>query len=170
MHQSTKLVPGMRFGMLTVSRYDHTGKSRDYAKNWICTCDCGAEMRVNPCDLLKYGVKSCQRCAVCVRKIKHNQSKTRLYAIWDAMINRCKSPKHKAYHRYGGRGIKVCDEWQDFTVFRQWALQNGYDENAPRGTCTIDRTDNDGNYCPENCRWVDFKIQANNKCNSKHRQ
>ena len=163
---SDKLAPGMQFGKLTVDRYEGKNKNHGYSKNWVCKCECGTEVRVDPCALIKYGKKSCAKCANAantVRKFKHHGTGTRLYAVWDAMINRCKSPKHKEYHRYGGRGIRVCDEWQNFETFRFWALENGYDENAPRGMCTIDRINNDGNYTPDNCRWVDMKTQANNK-------
>lgn len=158
----------MRFGMLVVDRYEGLNRSKGYSRNWVCKCDCGAEIRTDPCYLLKKGMKSCSKCANTIRKIKHGASGTRLYTIWDAMINRCEKPRNRAYHRYGGRGIKVCDEWKDFDTFKDWALQNGYDENAQRGICTIDRIDNDGNYCPENCRWVDMKVQSNNKSTSKH--
>ena len=82
---------------------------------------------------------------------------------------RCYNENSTAYKHYGGRGITICDEWKnDFQAFHDWAMQNGYDENAIRGDCTIDRIDVDGNYCPENCRWVDMKVQANNKRKKKY--
>lgn len=82
------------------------------------------------------------------------------------MIGRCFISSNSSYERYGARGIKVCDEWKyDFDAFRKWAYENGYDENALRGECTIDRIDNNGNYCPENCRFVSTKIQSLNKRN-----
>lgn len=80
------------------------------------------------------------------------------------MKKRCSNSKCKSYKNYGARGISVCEEWdKDYSSFRKWAYENGYDENAPKFKCTIDRIDNDGNYCPENCRWVDMKIQNSNK-------
>lgn len=91
----------------------------------------------------------------------HNNSRTRLYKIWDGMKERCYRPKHPHYKDYGGRGIKVCDEWigeQGFYCFKEWAMSNGYSENL-----TLDRIDNDGNYEPSNCRWVTVKEQMNNK-------
>lgn len=92
------------------------------------------------------------------------KSQERLYAIYNAMRGRCLNPKSKVYNRYGGRGITVCEEWlNDYYSFKQWAYSNGYDENAPRGKCTLDRIDNDGNYEPNNCRWVDMKVQNNNQ-------
>lgn len=79
---------------------------------------------------------------------------------------RCNNESNKSYKNYGGRGIIVCDEWNDkggYKRFREWAYDNGYDENAPYGKCTLDRIDVNGNYCPENCRWVDAKTQGYNK-------
>lgn len=99
------------------------------------------------------------------RKIqKHGCSYERLYPIYRSMLERCNNINDKSYFRYGGRGIKVCDEWaEDYLAFRTWAFNNGYDENAPRGQCTIDRIDCDGNYEPSNCRWVDMKTQIHNQ-------
>jgi hypothetical protein len=94
---------------------------------------------------------------------KHKQSKTRLYRILKGMKQRCCNINDKRYHRYGGRGISVCEEWRNsFTSFRDWALNNGY-----RDDLSIDRINNDGNYCPENCRWATPKEQANNTSKNK---
>lgn len=82
------------------------------------------------------------------------------------MLQRCENQNSKAF-KDGGRGIKVCQEWHKIENFYKWAYNNGYDENAERGECTIDRIDVNGNYEPSNCRWVDMKTQANNKRNTK---
>lgn len=91
----------------------------------------------------------------------HGGARTRLYAIYKDMRLRCTSPKRKRYKHYGGRGITVCQEWSRFENFREWALANGYASDL-----TLDRRDNDGNYCPENCRWTTRSVQDNNKQNS----
>lgn len=89
------------------------------------------------------------------RKIKHGMYKTRLYNIWRNMKSRCNTPSASKYYLYGGRGIKVCDEWKnDFMSFYNWAMTNGY-----RDDLTIDRINPDGNYEPNNCRWATYKEQ-----------
>lgn len=86
-------------------------------------------------------------------------SGTRLYHVWINMIQRCENKNFTHYHRYGGRGISICKEWrEDVTVFRDWSLANGYADNLE-----LDRRDNDGNYCPDNCRWVTRSVNSKNK-------
>ena len=94
---------------------------------------------------------------------KHGMSGTSLYRAYMAMMKRCYREKDQRYNRYGARGITVCGEWRnDKTKFFEWALSNGYSEGL-----SLDRIDNDGNYCPENCRWVNSIIQANNRSTNK---
>lgn len=95
--------------------------------------------------------------------LKHGMCYTRLYKLWDAMKGRCYRKGAGNYLKYGGRGITVCDEWRyNFLSFRDWSLENGYDD-----TLSLDRIDVNGNYEPSNCRWVTMKDQQNNKRNTK---
>ena len=91
----------------------------------------------------------------------HGMSKTRLYKIWAGIISRCSCPSSTSWSRYGGKGIKVCEEWKCFEPFAEWALSNGYTDNL-----TIDRIDPTKDYCPENCRWASVYEQNNNTKNT----
>lgn len=82
----------------------------------------------------------------------------RLYGIWSGMRSRCRNPNRPKYTIYGGRGIKICDEWESFANFYQWAMANGY-----RDDLSIDRIDNNGDYCPSNCRWATAQQQCRNR-------
>lgn len=146
---------GKRFGRLLVIDFDHmspNGKSY-----WLCECDCGNKTLVNRTHLLDGHVASCG-CWNVDSHTTHGMAYTSLHNVWTGMKQRCTNEKHNAYHRYGGRGIYVCDDWKTFENFRDWALTNGYDP-----TLTIDRKDNSRGYYPENCRWVDNVTQQNNR-------
>lgn len=94
----------------------------------------------------------------------HGESYTRVHRIWDNMKGRCYNKNSTDYPRYGGRGITVCDEWKnDYQAFSKWARISGY-----RDDLTLDRIENNVGYCPENCRWVSRKKQANNTRNCKY--
>ena len=155
---------GQRFGRLIV--IERAGSDKQKRATWKCSCDCGQVSIVSSGNLLKGITRSCgciKREALIERSTTHQKRSSRLYITWQNMKKRCCNPIVHNYHRYGGRGITVCDEWRnDFGKFYEWAIANGYDENAPYGQCTIDRIDNDKGYSPDNCRWVDMKVQNNN--------
>ena len=155
-----KDITNQKFGKLTViKRGENTPKG---LATWICQCDCGNIVNVRGSDLRKGHTKSCgcaSRNFFAKVIFKHGFCGTRLHKIWWNIQDRCYNPKVPNYYLYGGRGVKMCQEWlDDFLDFRNWAMANGYDD-----TLTIDRIDVNGNYEPSNCRWITYKAQNRNK-------
>lgn len=152
----------MQFGNLKVlSRAPmHKTPSGQSVTKWVCVCICGKCIEVTAQNLKNGHTRSCG-CAYKQNNLKHGEciggNVSRLYNIWAGVKARCYSKKNPKYKYYGGRGISICDEWHDFEAFKAWAIDSGYNNNL-----TIDRINNDGNYEPKNCRWVNQKIQSNN--------
>lgn len=139
---------GQRFGKLVVIKPE---RNNGHGIEWICKCDCGNETVVRSDGLVTGHAKSCG----CYNKelkrnYKHGMYKTNIYKVWCGMKQRCNNPNNHEYNRYGGRGIKICKEWnEDFEKFGKWALSHGYKQGLQ-----IDRINNNGNYEPSNCRFV----------------
>lgn len=151
---------GQKFGKLTVIKRSENNTNAGKPK-YLCQCECGGTTTVDGRDLRRGRTQSCG-----CNKEKYGSKllEKKLYAVWSYMRTRVNNLNCKDYPNYGGRGIKICLEWEnDFLVFQSWALHNGY---RPDSNLTLDRKDNDGNYEPDNCRWVTMLEQARNKRNN----
>lgn len=147
---------GRRFGHLEI-----IGAYNKRNRTFPCECDCGNIKNVRAVELSGGTAKSCGVNCV-ARKMEskiYGCVNHRIANIWYGMHQRCYNPKSIAYKYYGARGISICDEWiDDYKAFQDWALSHGYSDEL-----SIDRINNDGNYCPENCRWATMKEQMTNQ-------
>ncbi len=149
---------GHKFGRLTILGYSNL-TDKYVKKIAVCKCECGATADIMEESLIGGFTKSCGCLKTEVNKIKGDgRTKEKLYRTYHSMKQRCYNENTPNYRRYGLRGIMVCKEWMEsYSVFREWAYSNGYNEGLE-----IDRIDNDGNYEAVNCRWVTKKVNSNN--------
>lgn len=162
MHFNAMDLTGHRFGMLVAEQPE--GKDKQGRILWICKCDCGNTKKIRAVHLRNGAVQSCgceKYKKIAAKVTIHGYAsggKVRpIYTSWAQMNARCSNPNHNRYHRYGGRGIKVCDQWKTFEGFLK-DMGDSWSEGL-----SIDRIDNDGDYEPSNCRWSTPKEQAANR-------
>lgn len=137
-----------------------------------CDCACGTKDVLRKADNLhvKNRVHSCG-CLLkeidCEVNITHgdtkNRQRNRLYRIWSLMKDRCNNANNNNYQYYGGKGVKICDDWYNYQLFRDWAYAHGYQDDL-----SIDRVDSNGDYCPDNCRWIPLSQQSSNRCSCNY--
>lgn len=160
MHHRTPNLTGQTFGRLTVVGYAGSDGKKSH---WTVRCECGAEKTVVGSELRKGKTNSCGclRLEMVKKPRSHGMSYQPQYATWRAMVDRCRLPSHKAYARYGGRGITVCPEWDTFEKF--------WEDMGPTYVpgLSLDRIDNNAGYSKDNCRWTDRKTQSRNKRNNR---
>lgn len=150
---------GMKFGNLLV--IEEAGRNEHGNVIWKCKCDCGNDFYTTS-TYLRRGFSTSCGCKTLQKKRAsstiHGMVGTKLYQRWQGMKQRCDNPTASKFHNYGGRGITYCKEWENFENFEKWALSSGYEDNL-----TLDRIDVNGNYEPDNCRWITNKEQQNNR-------